>query len=269
MSKSAVLVRQAFENHSKAMTTAALALPPIVNRFDWLKARKALLAEEKAARRTLDALAAQRRRLPMVPVEKSYLFQSPAGPRTLPQLFEGRRQLYVHHFMWNDEEQRHCPGCTEAADVAFDNPHFRAFLAERDVTFVGISRAPLPAIEAWRQQHSWTFPWYSCAGTTFSHDFGATIDEAQGYREFNYRTREETVAAGRSGEVFDWGDVPANSVFLRDGEAVYHTYSAYTRGLDHLFTPWNFLDLTPCGRQQDWEDSPAGWPQQPTYGAAS
>jgi predicted dithiol-disulfide oxidoreductase (DUF899 family) len=243
--------------------TASSALPAIVSRDEWLVARKQLLAEEKALTRARDALAAKRRRLPMVKIEKRYVFRGPDGEVTLPDLFVGHRQLYVHHFMWNHE--RHCPGCTAAADTVFDNSQLRAELARRDVRFVAISRAPLAKIEEMRAAKGWTFPWYSCEGTDFHYDFHVTLDEAKAPIEYNYRDKAELIAAGFKPEELT-GDWTVNSVFLRDGDAVYHTYSASARGLDILATSYNYLDLTPYGRQEDWEDSPPGWPQHPTYG---
>lgn len=247
------------------MTTATIPLPPVVSHAEWLAARKALLAEEKSLTRARDALSAKRRRLPMVKLEKDYVFTGPEGSVTLLELFDGRRQLYVHHFMWNEERQQHCPGCSSAADVVFNNPHLWTQLAERDVTFVAISRAPLARIEERKAEKGWSFPWVSSAGSDFNYDFHVTLDERKAPIEYNYRNKAELIAAGiQAGQLK--GDWTVNSVFLRDGDAVYHTYSAFARGLDHLCTPYNYLDLTPYGRQEDWEDSPEGWPQRPTYG---
>ena len=201
----------------------------------------------------------------MVRLEKSYPFTGPEGQLTLLDLFEGRRQLYVHHFMWNEQTRKFCPGCTAAAHTGFNNPHVRAYLNDRDVTFVAISRAPLEEIEAYRAEQGWTFPWYSSGDSDFNYDFHATLDETRVPIEYNYRNREELLATGLPPENLT-GDWPANSVFVTDGESVYHAYSAYTRGLDQLFLPFHFLELTPYGRQEDWEDSPEGWPQRRTHG---
>jgi predicted dithiol-disulfide oxidoreductase (DUF899 family) len=246
------------------MNASTIPMPRVASRAEWLTARKELLAEEKALTRARDALAAKRRRLPMVKIEKRYVFKSADGEKTLAELFDGRRQLYVHHFMWNDD-RGHCPGCTAAADTGFDNPAMRAALAEKDVTFVAISRAPLAKIDETRKAKGWTFPWYSSEGSDFNYDFHVTLDEAKAPIEYNFRSKAELIAAGFKEEDLK-GDWTVNSVFLRDGDAVYHTYSAAARGLDHLFLPANFLDMTPYGRQEDWEDSPEGWPQRPTYG---
>jgi predicted dithiol-disulfide oxidoreductase (DUF899 family) len=239
-------------------------LPPIATREDWLKARKALLTREKEITRLRDAASAERRRLPMVKIETPYIFQGPGGSVDLPGLFCGRRQLFAHHFMWFEDGQAFCKGCTGAAHTGFNNPRFREVLDERDVRFVAISRAPWEQITAYKEKHGWTFPWYSSHGNDFNLDFHTTLDEAKKPIEYNYRNKTELIAAGFPAESLkeDW---PANSVFLRNGNDVYHTYSAYTRGLDSLHVPNAFLDLTPYGRQEEWEDSPEGWPRQPTF----
>jgi predicted dithiol-disulfide oxidoreductase (DUF899 family) len=247
------------------VNSSVFPLPKVVSRSEWLATRKALLAKEKELTRLRDALNAERRRLPIVKVEKDYEFEGPRGKLRLVDLFEGKRQLYIHHFMWIDALDQGCPTCSLAADMNFNSIPFLAQLEQRDVTFACVSRAPFEKIAAYKARKGWTFPWYSCAGTTFSHDFQATLDETKAPVEFNYRTKQELLDAGFTEEMLR-GDWPANSVFLRDGNEVYHAYSAYARGLEQLFTPYNFLDLTPYGRQEDWEDSPPGWPQRPTYG---
>lgn len=246
------------------MSKTRTALPPIVSREEWLVARKKLLAKEKKATRMRDAVSAERRRLPMVKVEKKYAFEGPNGKLAFADLFEGRRQLYVHHFMWVDERNAGCPSCTMAADLGFNAAH-RAHLHARDITFACISRAPYSSIAAYKEAHGWDFPWYSSFGTDFNYDLHATLDESKAPIEFNYRDKQQLLKAGLKEEMLK-GDWPVNSVFVRDGKTVYHAYSASARGLDQLFMPHNFLDLTPYGRQQDWEDSPPGWPQKATYG---
>ncbi|HEY5810627.1 MAG TPA: DUF899 domain-containing protein [Povalibacter sp.] len=238
------------------------AQPRVVSREEWLDARRALLVKEKDVTRLRDAVSAERRRLPMVRVDKDYVFEGPHGALRLIDMFEGRRQLYIHHFMWVDAADSGCPGCTQTADLNFTDIN-RAQLEERDVTLACISRAPFKKIDAYRRHRGWSFPWYSSHGNDFNYDFHVTLDESRVPIKYNYRSKQELRAMGFPDEMLR-GDVPANSVFLRDEQTVYHTYSAFTRGLDHLFTPFNFLDLTPYGRQQDWEDSPEGWPQQPT-----
>ena len=246
------------------MITQETALPPVVSRAEWLKARKALLEKEKNLTRARDALSAERRRLPMVKIEKNYVFEGPEGKVPFINLFQGRRQLYVHHFMWNEETQTHCPGCTAAAHVGFTDRVLQ-HLHDKDVTFVAISRAPLAKITPYKEQNKWTFPWYSADGTDFNYDFHITLDESRAPVEYNYRNKAELLSHGDTEESLH-GDRTGASVFLRDGNDIFHTYSAYARGLDLAFTPVHFLELTPYGRQEEWEDSPAGWPQRPTYG---
>jgi predicted dithiol-disulfide oxidoreductase (DUF899 family) len=242
----------------------ARSYPKVATREEWLTARKELLAREKAATRERDTVNALRRRLPMVLVDKDYVFSGPRGEVRLLDMFEDASQLYIHHFMWIDARNEGCPSCTQAATQTF-TPSLCAALKERDVTFACISRAPIAELERWRAKNGWTFPWYSSNDSDFTYDFHATLDERRAPIEFNYRGKDELIAHGQPEHVLH-GDWPAASVFIRRGNAVYHTYSAYARGMDHLALPYSFLDLTPYGRQEDWEDSPSGWPQRPTYG---
>lgn len=246
------------------MSKTRTALPKVVSQAQWLAARKKLLAKEKKATLVRDAVNAERRRLPMVRIDRKYIFEGPNGKVSFADLFEGRRQLYVHHFMWIDERNEGCPSCTMAAELSFDAAH-RAHLNKRDITFACISRAPYASLAAYKAAHGWDFPWYSSFGTDFHYDLHATLDESKAPVEFNYRNKKELLRSGLKAEMLT-GDWPVNSVFVRDGKNVFHAYSASARGLDQLFTPYNFLDLTPFGRQEDWEDSPPGWPQKPTYG---
>ena len=224
--------------------------PTIVSPAEWLEQRTRLLEREKEVTRQHDRVAAERRRLPMVRVEKDYVFDGLAGKRRLVDLFEGREQLIVYHFMFDPAWEKGCPGCTGYVDALGD----LSMLAERRTTFVLISRAPLEKLEAYRKQRGWTRPWYSSFGTEFNHDFHVTLDTAVRSAEYNYRP------------VSDTGESHGLSVFFRVGEAVYHTYSSYARGVENLTNSYSLLDVTPYGRQEDWEDSPSGWPQQPTYG---
>lgn len=240
------------------------ALPRVVSRAEWRAARKQLLVKEKQITRARDAVNAERRRLPMVKVEKDYIFESPNGKASLLDMFEGRRQLYIHHFMWIDARDEGCPTCSAAADMNFNAAHL-VHLHQRDIAFAAVARAPLAKIAPLKARKGWTFPFYSSFGSDFNYDFHVTLDETKAPIEYNYRDKTELRQAGMSDELLQ-GDWPGNSVFLRDGDSIFHAYSAYARGLDQLFTPFNFLDLTPYGRQQEWEDSPPGWPQQPTYG---
>lgn len=216
------------------------ALPKVDTRAAWLRARKALLVKEKAFNRERDALAAARRKLPMVPLEKDYAFDGPDGRRTLGELFQGRRQLIVYHFMFDPAWDEGCPACSFVADH-FDGaiPH----LAARDTSFAVVSRAPLTKIEHFRQRMGWRFPWLSSHGTDFNYDFRVTLD-AQ-HAEYNYApAAEQPEGYPREGER------EGLSVFVRDGGRVFHAYSTYQRGLDPFMTTYNFLDVTPLGRQE-------------------
>ena len=208
-----------------------MAKPQIVSAEEWEQARGELLTAEKQATRALDALAARRRRLPMVKFSNSYVFGTPTGPRTLADLFEGRDQLALYQFMDLGPDE-FCPGCTAFTKNVAD----LADLAEAGVNWVTVSNMPLAQIEAYKAQMGWTLPFVSSHGTSFAADCGA-------------------------------GGGFMLSVFLRDGTDVYRTYSTTARGVDRVLFVHNILDLCPYGRQQDWEDSPPGWPQQPTYGA--
>lgn len=233
--------------------------PEVVTRAQWMEARLELLAAERAATHLRDAVNAQRRRLPMVKVERDYVFEGPGGLVRLVDLFEGRRQLYVHHFMWLDEIDQGCPSCTAAADLTFTDSD-RTLLHAKDVTFACVSRAPYASIARYRDAHGWTFPWYSTREGDFSYDLHTTLDPDRASVHYNYKSHEELRRDGWT-EADLRGDWPGASVFLRRGDDVFHTYSTYARGLDHTAVGYPFLDLTPYGRQEPWEDSPAGWPQ--------
>ncbi|TDZ94401.1 hypothetical protein CCUG62472_02595 [Mycobacteroides salmoniphilum] len=239
--------------------TSSPAYPTAVTREEWLTARKQLLAREREATHLRDAVNAERRRLPMVKVEKDYVFEGPDGQARLLDMFEGRHTLYIHHFMWLDEIDRGCPSCTGAADMTFTEQD-RTLLTDKGVTFACVSRAPYASIARYRDEHGWTFPWYSTADGDFSYDFHVTLDPSRAPVEYNYKSLDELRADGLRDEDLH-GDWPGASVFLRRGDEVFHTYSAFARGLDHSAVGYPFLDLTPYGRQEPWEDSPAGWPQ--------
>lgn len=218
--------------------SAEEALPTIVSRAEWRKARNKLLVKEKAETRRRDALAAERRRLPMVRIEKDYVFAGPNGKLRLQDLFEGRRQLILYHFMFapgvDGWPTAGCPGCS----MVVDNVGHLAHLHARDTSFVLVSRAPLAKIKAYQKRMGWKVPWFSSADSDFNVDFGVTTKE---------------------GETFGL------SVFLRDGEQVFHAYFTAGRGVEALGSSWTFLDLTPFGRQEKWEDTPAGRPQTAPY----
>ena len=231
--------------------------PPIVSRDEWLIRRKALLAQEKELTRQRDRVNAERRRLPMVKLEKEYVFEGPEGRRSLADLFDGRRQLITYHFMFDPEWDEGCPGCTGYVDALA--PRDLSVLNERSTSFVLISRAPVAKLEAYKESRGWSFPWYSSFGSDFNYDFHVTLDESVAPIEYNYRSKAEI---GRPIE----GEEPGLSVFFQADGDVFHAYSVYARGTEGLTDSYHLLDVTPYGRQEDWEDSPPGWPQKPTYG---
>ena len=213
-----------------------MSQPGIVSHEEWQAARAELLVKEKAATRALDALAAERRRLPMTAIRNDYRFEGPSGELTLLDLFDGRRQLVIYHFMPPADVDHVCPGCTAMTDnvTAIDR------INERDTSYVLTSGVPLERIEAIRARTGWTVPWFAALDPEFAVDFGLVgPDGGQGF---------------------------GLSVLLRDGTDIYRTYFTGSRGVDRLRFDYNVLDLTPYGRQEDWEDSPPGWPQRPTYG---
>ena len=233
-----------------------LDLPKIVSRTEWIAARQALLAQEKELSRQRDAVNAARRRLPMVKLDKNYFFDGPYGKASLPDLFGGHRQLIVYHFMLDPGWEAGCLGCSLIADNIGHLSHLHA----RDTALVLVSRAPLAKIAAFQARMGWTMPWYSSYGSDFNYDFHVTLDEAVAPVEYNYRDKTALKQAGQTDNMA--GEQPGASVFLRDGERVYHTYSTYARGLDLLINTYNYLDLTPLGRQEDWEE-PAGRSNSP------
>jgi predicted dithiol-disulfide oxidoreductase (DUF899 family) len=219
-------------------------LPKVTSRQEWLQARKRLLAKEKEATRARDALRAERQALPMVEVEKDYAFEGPDGEAGLLDMFEGRRQLIVQHFMFDPEWEDGCPSCTYFSEDLGHLPH----LHEKDTSFVVISRAPLRKIEAYKRKRGWTFPWYSSFGSDFNYDFHVTMDGSVAPAEYNYRSAAEHRQAGMPW--YTEGEQPGVSVFLREGDRVFHTYSSFARGSEHLVSTAMFLDLTPLGRQE-------------------
>ena len=231
-----------------------MGLPDVVSREEWLAARKELLVREKAFTRQRDALNAERRRLPMVKVDKEYVFDGPDGATTLLDLFDGRRQLIVGHFMFDPRWDDGCPSCSAGADEIADG--LLAHLHTRDTTFVYVSRAPLAKIEAYKARRGWTFPWYSSHGSDFNYDYHVTLDESVAPVLYNYRTRAEHEQAGTSGYVEGDPPVegPGRSCFLRDGDTIFHTYSVYARGLEGVGGSYYFLDETALGRQEEWEE---------------
>ena len=220
-----------------------MSLPAVVSREDWREARRQLLAREKEATWQRDALNAERRRLPMVRIDTDYTFDGPKGPATLGDLFGGRRQLIVQHVMFGPDWDAACPGCTASIDELSGG--VLSHLGSRDTTFVLVSRAPLAKLQAYAASRGWTVPWYSSADSDFNDDFGVTVDA--GHPEYNYRPEPDMAKDGPA-------EMPGVSCFLRDGEQVFHTYSTYARGTDHLGSSYSLLDLTALGRQEDWEE---------------
>jgi predicted dithiol-disulfide oxidoreductase (DUF899 family) len=229
-------------------------LPQVVSQDEWLAARKELLAREKELTRQRDELNTERRRLPMVRIEKEYVFERPDGKASLLDLFEGRRQLIVGHFMFSPEWDEGCPSCSAGADEISNG--LLKHLHVRDTPFVYVSRAPLAKIEAYKASKGWTFPWYSSYDSDFNYDFHVTLDESVTPVEYNYRTKAEHEQAGSDvyTEVDQPIERPGRSCFLREGDSVFHTYSVYARGLETVGGSYYFLDETALGRQEDWEE---------------
>ena len=220
---------------------------PVATHKAWLKARTALLAKEKAFTRLRDKLNQQRRELPWERVEKKYVFDGPAGKESLADLFENRSQLVVYHFMFNPASEEGCKHCSFWADNF--NP-IVVHLSHRDVTFVAISRAPLAKIEAFKKRMGWSFQWLSSAKSDFNYDYQASFTPEtiqSGIAFYNY-AKQEMKMSDREGV----------SVFHKDASgAIFHTYSAYARGIDMMNTAYHYLDLVPKGRDEG--DSPQSW----------
>ncbi len=213
----------------------------VVSREEWIVARKTLLSKEKDLTRMRDQLAGQRRALPWVKIEKGYAFDAPEGKVTLADLFDGRSQLVIYHFMFGPDWQEGCPSCSFVSDhIDGALPH----LAARDVSLAMVSRAPLAKIEAFKQRMGWRFKWVSSYGSDFNRDFRVsftTEEKAQGKVNYNYAMQE-----------FPSDEAPGRSVFYRDADGhVFHTYSTYARGLEPLVGTYTILDLVPKGRDED------------------
>ena len=211
----------------------------IVSQSEWTAQRKALLAREKEFTRARDRLSAERRALPWVKVEKPYVFDTPAGKKTLAELFDGKNQLIVYHFMLGPGWVEGCPSCSYLADH-FDGAIVH--LAHRDAAFVVVSRAPLAEIEAYKKRMGWRFGWVSSFGSDFNFDYHVSFREDQVGKDGDYNYERQEI---------DSEEMPGASIFYKDaGGAVFHTYSAYARGLDILIGAYNWLDLTPKGRDE-------------------
>jgi predicted dithiol-disulfide oxidoreductase (DUF899 family) len=221
-------------------STESQAFPKVVSESEWQTARNALLAKEKELTYARDALAAERRRLPMVRVDKEYVFESPEGKVSLLDLFDGRSQLLLYHFMFapgvHGWPSAACPGCSMFIDNIgqFTPVHLQA----RGISLALVSRAPLENIEGYRKRMGWSHRWVSSAGNSFNVDYGLTTPEGEGH---------------------------GLSVFIGKGREIFRTYFTSARGTEALGNVWGFLEATPYGRQETWEDSPPGWPQTPPY----
>jgi predicted dithiol-disulfide oxidoreductase (DUF899 family) len=211
-------------------TKTSTPLPEIVSQEEWDRARAALLLKEKAHMKANDALSAERRRLPAVEITKPYLFDSAEGKVSLLDLFEGRSQLLVYNFMFAPDWDEGCVGCSMLVDHMGPVAHLQA----RDVSRVLVSRAPLPKLLAYKERMGWSERWVSSWESDFNYDFGGTTDE------------------GEDGKL---------NVFLRDGERIFRTYDVTNRGTEPLVSVFRYLDATPYGRQEQWEDAPEGWPK--------
>lgn len=236
------------------MIEEQIAHPPISSREEWREKRLELLSKEKAHTREYDRINAERRRLPMVKVDKEYFFDSLTGRRSLSDLFDGRPQLVIYHFMFDPEWDKGCSGCTGLVDELGD----LSLLGERRTSFVLVSRAPLEKLEKYRKERGWEHLWLSSFGSDFNYDFNASLAEGVNQNEFSYSTHGKP--EGKTGEA------SGMSVFFRVGDDVYHANSMFARGVESLTNTYAILDITPYGRQEDFEDSPEGWPQRPTYG---
>lgn len=214
------------------------ARPQVVSQAQWQQAHSELLAKEKAATQAHDALAAERRRQPMMRLDKTYVFDAATAKVNLLELFEGRDQLILYHFMFapgvGGWPEAGCPGCSFFLDQVGNLAHLHA----RATSFAVVSRAPIANIERYQKRMGWRLPWYSSSGNDFNRDFGLSTDT---------------------------GETHGLSVFLHDSGSIYRSYFTGARGIEALGSTWSLLDLTPYGRQETWEDSPEGWPQTPPY----
>jgi predicted dithiol-disulfide oxidoreductase (DUF899 family) len=208
------------------------SLPKVVPEKAFRKAVENLRVKEKKNMRERDRVSALRRRLPMMEVRGDYVFKGPNGKKTLLELFDGKSQLVVYHFMYHPKDDSFCTGCSMVGDQIPHLSHVNA----RDTAFVFSSHAPLKSIERHKKRLGWIVPWYSALENTFNEDLGV-----------------------------DGNTQPVLSAFIRDGKKVYRTYYTSSRGLEYIGTPWAILDLTALGRQEKWEDSPKGWPQTEMY----
>jgi predicted dithiol-disulfide oxidoreductase (DUF899 family) len=222
--------------------------PKVVSEAEWVVARKELLKKEKESTHQRDALSAERRKLPCVKIDKEYVFDGPNGKETLADLFDGRSQLIVYHFMFGPDWEEGCPSCSFLCDHIDGT---LAHLEHHDVTLLAISRAPLSKLDAYKKRMGWRFKWVSSFGSDFNFDYHVSFTEkeiAQGKIYYNYEMTE-------GGE-----EQPGISVFYKDESgAVFHTYSCYARGIDMMNGTYHFLDLVPKGRDEEGLEDPQAW----------
>ena len=234
-----------------------MTLPRIASREEWRTERIELLRAEKELTQQRDRLNARRRELPMVEIDTDYEFEGPDGTVGLADLFEGRPQLIVYHFMFHPEWEEGCPSCTAGIDEV--SRGMVEHLQTRDTTYAVVSRAPIEKLQRWKDQRGWFLPWYSSGDGPFNYDFGVTIDAGRGFDEYNFRSLDEYAARGEeSMKTADQPyDMPGQSCFLMVDDRIFHTYSVYARGLEGTGGSYYFLDNTALGRQEEWE-LPAG-----------
>jgi predicted dithiol-disulfide oxidoreductase (DUF899 family) len=243
-------------------------------REEWLGARLELLEAEKELTRRSDELARRRQELPWVRIDKEYRFETEEGTASLADLFRGRSQLLIYHFMFGPEYAAGCPACSAIAD-GFDG--FVVHLANHDVTLCAVSRAPLEKLQAYKRRMGWSFPWASSFGSDFNYDCNVSYTEEQqqsGAGEYNFRTTDmrPSLEAGKEGPLADWAattgtdwatytrEAPGMSAFALEDDVVYHTYSAYARGVDGLWGMYQWLDRAPRGRNETrTDDAPLNW----------
>lgn len=234
-------------------------LPKAVSGSEWLEARLSLLAKEKVLTRESDALNAERRRMPMVRIEKSYQFDTETGSSTLLDLFEGREQLVVHHFMYAPSWDTPCPSCSSAADGIGNIRQLHA----RNTSLVAVSRAPIEKLVKAKQRMGWQFPWVSSLKSDFNFDFHATLDDTVAPILLHFKTSEELERTGTPwskdqpepwSEKLNGTEMPGISVFLRVDDEVYLTYNTFGRGIEQFHNAYPYLDLTALGRQEAWEE---------------
>jgi|SRR5215472_2695253 len=229
-----------------------MSLPEVVSREEWLAARKKLLVREKEMTRQRDALNADRRRLPMVRIAKEYVFEGERGKASLLDLFGDSNQLIIQHVMFDPAWEKACPGCTASLDEL--SAGLLTHLKSRSTVFAAVSRAPYAKLAAYATARGWALPWYSSHGSDFNYDFHVTLDASVAPVMYNYRTQAELAKLDPDWASEGSAEMPGLSCFLRDGDAVFHTYSTFARGAEQAGDSYALLDLTALGRQEDWEE---------------